>query len=42
LPQDLELLDVCVTRTLDHGGKVYALDPARMPGKAPSAAIFRY
>jgi len=41
-PQDLELLDVCVTRTLDHGGKVYALDPARMPGKAPSAAIFRY
>lgn len=41
-PCDLELLDMCVTRTLDHGGKVYALAPDRMPGKAPAAATFRY
>lgn len=41
-PCDQELLDLCATRTLDHGGKVYALEPERMPGKAPTAAIFRY
>ena len=41
-PADLELLDLCVTRTLDHGGKVFALPPERMPGKAPAAAVFRY
>jgi len=41
-PCDLELLDMCATRTLDHGGKVYSLEPDRMPGLAPAAAIFRY
>lgn len=41
-PSGQELLETCVTRTLDHGGKVYALEPDRMPGKAPAAAIFRY
>lgn len=41
-PCDLELLELCVTRTLDHGGKVYALEPGQMPGRAPAAAIFRY
>jgi hypothetical protein len=41
-PCDMELLDLCATRTLDHGGQVYSLEPDRMPGKAPTAAIFRY
>lgn len=41
-PGDLELSELCVTRTLDHGGQVYALAPGKMPGKAPAAAIFRY
>lgn len=41
-PSDMELLELCVTRTLDHGGQVYSLPPDRMPGKAPAAAIFRY
>lgn len=41
-PCDLELLDACAARTLDHGGQVYALEPERMPGRAPAAAIFRY
>jgi len=39
---DQELLDLCAARTLDHGGQVYALEPDRMPGTAPAAAIFRY
>ena len=41
-PLDMELLDLCTARTLDQGGKVYALEPERMPGKAPAAAIFRF
>lgn len=41
-PGDMELLEACAIRTLDHGGQVYALEPERMPGKAPTAAIFRY
>ncbi len=39
---DMELLDLCAARTLDHGGKVYVLEKERMPGHAPAAAIFRY
>ncbi len=39
---DLELLELCAARTLDHAGQVYALEPDRMPGLAPTAAIFRY
>ena len=41
-PGDLELLELCAARTLDHGGQVYALEPDRMPGLATTAAIFRY
>lgn len=41
-PCDMELLELCAARTMDHGGQVYALEPARMPGKAPAAAVFRY
>lgn len=39
---DTELLELCVSRTLDRGGQVYALPPERMPGAAPAAAVFRY
>jgi len=41
-PADMELLELCAARTLDHGGQVYALEPERMPGRAPAAAVFRY
>ncbi len=40
--RDTELLELCVSRTLDRGGQVYALPPERMPGSAPAAAVFRY
>jgi hypothetical protein len=39
---DTELLDLCAIRTLHHGGQVYVLEPEKMPGAAPAAAIFRY
>lgn len=39
---DTELLDLCAVRTLHHGGQVYVLQPEKMPGAAPAAAIFRY
>jgi hypothetical protein len=39
---DTELLDLCAIRTLHHGGQVYVMEPGKMPGPAPAAAIFRY
>lgn len=39
---DTELLDLCAIRTLHHGGQVYVMEPEKMPGAAPAAAIFRY
>lgn len=41
-PADMDLLEMCAARTLDHGGQVYALEPEHMPGRAPAAAVFRY
>jgi len=41
-PADTELVDLCVSRTLRHGGKVYVLEPSKMPGISPIAAIFRH
>jgi hypothetical protein len=37
-----ELLDLAVIQTLLHEGKVYAVNPQKMPNQAPVAAIFRY
>ncbi len=39
---DTELVDLCVTSTLRHGGKVYVMEPSKMPGISPIAAIFRH
>lgn len=41
-PADTELVDLCVTRTLSHGGKVYVMEESKMPGITPIAAIFRH
>jgi len=41
-PSDEELVDLCVTRTLRHGGKVYVMEADEMPGITPIAAIFRH
>ncbi|OGR68261.1 MAG: hypothetical protein A2081_06115 [Elusimicrobia bacterium GWC2_61_19] len=41
-PSDTELIDLCATRTLRHGGKVHVLEQAKMPGVATVAAILRY
>ncbi|OIO04206.1 MAG: hypothetical protein AUJ51_02400 [Elusimicrobia bacterium CG1_02_56_21] len=41
-PTDMELVDLCVARTLRHKGKVHVLDASKMPGISPLAAIFRH
>ena len=41
-PTDTELVDLCVARTLRSGGKVYVMEPSKMPGITPIAAIFRH
>jgi len=37
-----DLLDFAAVNTLTKGGIVYALEPERVPGKTPVAALFRY
>lgn len=39
---DDDLLDAAATQTLLHGGSVYALARAHMPGEVSIAALFRY
>lgn len=39
---DDDLVDVAATQTLRHGGSVYALEQAHIPGEALVAALFRY
>ncbi len=41
-PGDEDLLDLAATQTLLHGGAVYAVEQAQMPGEALLAAVFRY
>jgi Bacterial archaeo-eukaryotic release factor family 7 len=41
-PGDEDLLDLVATRTLLHGGSVYAVEQSSMPDEAPLAAVFRY
>ncbi|MDX2151575.1 MAG: hypothetical protein SFV54_12630 [Bryobacteraceae bacterium] len=41
-PGDEDLLDFAALQTLLHGGRVYALDPDKVPDKLPLAAIYRY
>jgi len=41
-PGDDDLLDLAACLTLTHGGTVYAVAPAEVPGGAELAAIFRY
>ena len=40
--QDDELLDMAATQTLLHGGSVYVVEQAQMPGEGLLAAVFRY
>lgn len=39
---DDDLLDRAAVGTLLNGGAVFAVDPSRVPGDAPLAAVFRY
>jgi hypothetical protein len=39
---NLELLDLVATKTLQNGGTVYALDQEEMPTDSPIAAVFSY
>jgi hypothetical protein len=39
---DQDLLDLAALQTFLNDGNVYALEPDKIPGKAPLAAIFRY
>lgn len=41
-PGDDDLLNLTAVQTLLNGGAVYALEPDRVPDKAPVAAVFRY
>jgi len=38
----LDLLDLAAEETLLHGGRVFAVEPAEVPGGGPAAAILRY
>ena len=41
-PGDYDLLDLAAIQTVANGGTVYVVDPDRVPGGEPLAAIFRY
>jgi hypothetical protein len=41
-PGDEDLLDFAAIHTLLNGGTVYAVDPHKVPGHKPLAALFRY
>jgi hypothetical protein len=41
-PGDQDLGDFAAIQTLLHGGSVYAVAPADVPGQGPLAALFRY
>ena len=40
--QDDDLLDIAATQTLLHGGLVYAVEQANVPGGGLLTAVFRY
>ena len=40
--RDDDLLDEAATQTILHGGSVYAVEQAKVPGKSLLAAVFRY
>jgi hypothetical protein len=44
IPEDTadDHLDVAAMETLRHGGRVFALKPAEMPGGAPALAVLRH
>ncbi|MDO9532671.1 MAG: hypothetical protein Q7O12_11165 [Deltaproteobacteria bacterium] len=41
-PGSFDLLDLAATQTLLHGGAVFAVDPAEVPGESLLAAVMRY
>ena len=41
-PGDEELLDLAVTQTLRHDGKVHGMKPEEIPGGHLLAAVYRY
>jgi len=41
-PGDHDLLDLAAIQTVANGGTVYVVDPDKVPGGEPLAAIFRY
>jgi hypothetical protein len=41
-PGDEDLMDFAAIHTVLNGGTVYAVEPEKVPGDAPLAAVFRY
>lgn len=41
-PGDEDLLDLTAVQTIVNGGTVYAVEPAKVPGNALLAAVYRY
>lgn len=41
-PGDEDVLDLAAIQTLLHGGRVYAMEPEKVPDGVPLAAVFRY
>ncbi|GBE90339.1 hypothetical protein [Nostoc cycadae] len=41
-PDDQDMLDFAAIHTIINGGKVYAVEPEKMPNQVQVAAIFRY
>jgi hypothetical protein len=41
-PGDQDLLDLIAVHSLLNGATVYAVEPRKLPDRAPLAAVFRY
>jgi hypothetical protein len=41
-PGDEDLLDYAAVQTFLNDGTVYAVEPQKVPGSGPLAAVFRY
>ncbi len=41
-PGDEDLLDLAAVKTFLNSGNIYAVEPEKVPGGEPFAAVFRY
>jgi hypothetical protein len=41
-PNDIDLLNLAVSNTIEHGRSVYVVDPKVVPSREPLAAILQW